>query len=183
MSDEVKALLPRNDEVWIEKHRREFMEGRLLIPAVGIDVALIYWGEGGSDEEIRQNVTDAADSALLYFDGGGNVIADHKTQNFMTLTEVQPGDAAYILSGDSVYTLRCDLVTDGINTGNGITDADGKTVTERESFTCYTCMEDWTKVRIVGFRLTDTDNVQQPLIPFSYEIPPIGEPIIAEAAE
>ena len=179
MSDQVKALLPRNDEVWAEKPRREFMEGRLLIPSVGIDVALILWGEGKSDEEVRQGVTDAEDSALLYFDGYGNVIADHKTQDFATLTSVQPGDAAYILTGDSIYTLRCDLVTDGINTGSGITDADGKIVTARETFTCYTCMEDWTNIRIVGFRLMDMDVVEQPLMTFSYPLPPVEDmPVI-----
>ncbi len=171
MSEEVKALLPRNDEVWIEKHRREFMEGRLLIPSAGIDVALILWGEGENDDDIRQRVTDASDSALLYFDGHGNVIADHKTQDFMTLSEVQPGDAAYILTGDSIYSLRCDLVMDGVNTGSGITDAEGNPVTDREGFTCYTCMEDWTNIRIVGFHIEDLDNVLQPLMLFTYPIP------------
>ena len=171
VSDEVKALLPRNDEVWAEKHQREFMEGRLLIPSVGIDVALIVWGDGTTDEDIRQRVTDAEDSALIYFDGNGNVIADHKTQDFMTLTEVQIGDTAFILLGDSIYTLRCDLVTDGINTGNGITNADGRNVTALEDYTCYTCMEDWTNIRIVGFQVIDVDNVVQPLLPFSYQIP------------
>ena len=183
MSDEVKALLTRNEEVWAEKHRREFMEGRLLIPSAGIDVALILWGEGESDEDVRQRVTDAEDSALLYFDGFGNVIADHKTQNFASLTEVAPGEAAYILSGDSIYTLRCDLVTDGINTGNGITDADGRIVTARENFTCYTCLEDWTKIRIVGFRITDMDAVAQPLIPFTYPTPAMEDvPFIEKPA-
>ena len=51
------------------------MAGRLLIPSVGIDVALFLWGEGEDEDVMRQNVTDNLDSAMLYSDGVGR---DHR---------------------------------------------------------------------------------------------------------
>ena len=154
---EVQALMERNREVWAEKQRRPWMAGRLLIPAANIDVALFIWGPGDNDEAIRQGVTDAEDSAMLYSDGVGNIIADHNNQGFLTLHGVQPGDRAYILAGDCVLTLVCDLVTDGINTGRGITDTEGNWVSADEDFVCYTCGEDWTQIRIVGLMEIDED--------------------------
>lgn len=157
LSPAVLALMPRNLEVYGEKTGREYMAGRLLIPAAEIDVALFLWGEGESEDVIRQNVTDNVDSAMLYSDGIGVIIADHSNQNFSTLPLVQEGDAAYILTGDFILTLRCDLVTDGINTGNGITDTDGYPVSADEDYVCYTCGEDWVNIKIVGLQETEED--------------------------
>lgn len=165
VSPEVQALQVRNQEVWREMHRREGMDGRLMIPSVGINVALFSWinastAETDPDkivEALRQLIVDYEDSALLYNDGYGSVIADHSNQDFMSLSHVAVGDPAYILAGDHVVSLRCDLVTDGINTGNGITDADGKNITAGEAYTCYTCLEDWTHICVVGFEITDQD--------------------------
>ena len=165
ISPEVLALLDQNKAVWREKHERPWMAGRLLIPAAGIDGALFVWGtvpEGELTQEqieeiVRQSVTDAEDSAILYSDGIGNIIADHSNQSFSTLTAVAVGDAAYILAGDCIVSLRCDLVTDGINSGQGITDADGVWVTANDDFVCYTCGEDWMHIKIAGFREIDED--------------------------
>ena len=149
--------MPRNLEVYGEKTRREYMAGRLLVPSAEIDVALFLWGEGENEDVMRQNVTDNVDSAMLYSDGVGVIIADHSNQDFSTLPLVREGDSAYILTGDFILTLRCDLTIDGINTGYGITDADGYPVSADEDFICYTCGEDWVNIKIVGFQETEED--------------------------
>lgn len=164
LSPEEQALMDENKEVWREMHNREYMEGRLLIPSVGIDVALITWGTEPSGESnqdkiieiVRQDVVDQEDSALLYFDDPvGNIIADHSNQDFVKLTDVKVGDAAYILSGDRMVTLECSFTTDGINTGYGITDMDGGWHHDNADYVCYTCLEDWTHIQIVGFEMKD----------------------------
>ena len=166
ISPEVQALEAQNKKTWQEMHDREFMEGRLVIPSVGIDVALLSWGTepaGDYDQDkivelVRQAVVDDADSALLYNDDPvGNIIADHSTQAFSALPSVKTGDKAYILSGDRIVTLTCDFVTDGVNTGYGITDKDGGWHHEGTDYVCYTCMEDWTHILIAGFKMTDED--------------------------
>ena len=165
VSPEVQALTEENKKVWDEMARREWMEGRLVVPSVGIDVALFSWGTapgGETDpdktvEVVRQQVVDDTDSALLYYDNAvGNIIADHSNQDFSVLANIKEGDAAYILSGERIVSLRCNLVTDGTNTGNGITDKDGDWH-HNEDYVCYTCLEDWTHVLIVGFTRTDED--------------------------
>ena len=163
VSAEVQALVEQNGEVWREIHRRDGMEGRLLIPSANINVALFTWidiaaDQGDITEQVRQTIVDREDSAALYNDGYGNIIADHSNQAFSRLSEVAVGDPAYLLAGDHVISLRCDLVTDGTNTGNGITLAEGKPANESEDYTCYTCLENWTHVLIVGFRITDQDS-------------------------
>ncbi len=157
VSEDVLKLLRRNLKVWKETQERPGMDGRLLIPAAGIDVALFSSGEGENVDDMRQRVTDAVDSALLYYDGLGFVIADHSNQAFASLPLVHKGDKAYILEGNSILTLSCDLTTRGINTGAGITDTDGDPVTQEALFTCYTCGEDWTQIYIVGLNEADED--------------------------
>ena len=157
ISEDVKALLDENEEIWVEKHLRPYMVGRLIIPAANINVAVFIHGEGADAAEIRQNVCDAEDSAILYSDGVGNIIADHNNQGFINLPQVKLGDKAYIVAGDCIITLECDLVTDGINTGNGITDKNGKWVSADEDFMFYTCGEDWINVKIAGFKEVSED--------------------------
>ncbi len=165
-SPEVKSMQEKNDAVWREMHERDWMEGRLVIPAAGIDVALFNWGaepvgDYSTDklvEVVRQAVVDNEDSALLYYDDTiGNIIADHSNQDFSALYNVQVGDSAYILSGDRMVTLRCSFTEDGINTGYGITDADGSWDHDGVDYVCYTCLEDWTHIRIVGFETVNEE--------------------------
>lgn len=168
VSSDVQALLEQNQEVWQDIHRRDGMEGRLLIPSAGINVALFTWidipvvvdeGQDKIIEQVRQAIVDNEDSAALYNDGYGNIIADHSNQSFSKLSAVSVGDEAYLLAGDYIMSLSCDLVTDGTNTGNGITDKDGKPANEGEDYICYTCLEDWTHVLIVGFKITEKDSI------------------------
>ena len=157
ISEEVLALLDENEEIWVEKHLRYYMVGRLIIPNADINVALFIHGDGDDAAQVRQNVCDAEDSAILYSDGVGNIIADHNNQGFINLPLVKEGDRAYILAGDCILTLECDLVTDGINTGEGITDTENNWVSAEEDFTLYTCGEDWVNVKIAGFKEVDED--------------------------
>ena len=83
ISEEVLALMDENEEIWIEKHLRHYMVGRLIIPAADINVAVFIHGEGADAAEIRQNVCDAEDSAILYSDGVGNIIADQGYRFFL----------------------------------------------------------------------------------------------------
>ena len=165
ISPEVQQLEAQNKKVWSEMHDREYMEGRLVIPSAGINVALLSWGQepaGDYDQDkiielVRQAVVDDPDSALLYNDDPvANIIADHSTQDFSALSNVKVGDKAYMLSGDRIVTLTCNFVSDGVNTGYGITDKDGGW-NHNTDYVCYTCMEDWTHILMVGFEMTDED--------------------------
>ena len=120
ISPEVQELEAQNKKVWSEMHDREYMEGRLVIPSAGINVALLSWG-------IKPNVD-------IYITGSN----------------------AYMLSGDRIVTLTCNFVSDGVNTGYGITDKDGGW-NHNTDYVCYTCMEDWTHILMVGFEMTDED--------------------------
>ena len=161
VSDEVQAMLDENKAVWREMHNRPYMEGRLLIPSADIDVALFSEGENTqnkSTEVLRQDVVDLEDSALLYYDDPvGNIIADHSNQDFAGLPNVKVGDAGYILSGDRMVTLECVFSADGVNTGYGITDMDGGWHHDDADYVCYTCLEDWTHIQMVGFAMKDED--------------------------
>jgi len=171
VSPEVQAMLDENKEVWREMHNRAYMEGRLLIPSAGIDVALFNEGENNenkSTEVLRQDIVDLEDSALLYYDDPvGNIIADHSNQDFAKLPEVKVGDTAYILSGDRMVTLECVFATDGINTGYGITDMDGGWHHDDADYVCYTCLEDWTHIQMVGFAMKDEDFIDMDWIDVS----------------
>lgn len=160
VSAEVRALFGRNRRVSLERAEREYMTGRLLIPDAGIDVALFSDGEGDDEALIRQNICDAEDSAAIYPVGDGIVIADHNNQGFINLGQVKAGDRAYILRGDSILSLECELAIDGHNTGEGLTDADGNPFTAVSEYMCYTCDDSWTNIKIVGFRVIDEDIIR-----------------------
>ena len=157
ISPEVKALMGKNAQTAEERNRREYMTGRLVIPSAAVDVALFSDGVGEDEAQIRQAICDAEDSAAIYSDGIGIVIADHNNQAFQFLSEVQPGDRAYILRGESILSLECEITFDGLNSGMGVTDADGIPATFYADYICYTCTTDWTNVKIVGFNVIDED--------------------------
>ena len=150
-------MMGQNAQTALEKNRREYMTGRLVIPSASVDVALFSDGVGEDEAQIRQAICDAEDSAAIYSDGIGIVIADHNNQAFQFLSEVQPGDRAYILRGESILSLECEVTFDGLNSGMGVTDADGIPATFYAEYICYTCGTDWTNVKIVGFNVIDED--------------------------
>ena len=151
VSPEVQALMGLNAQTAEERNRR------LVIPSAAVNVALFSDGEGEDEAQIRQTICDAEDSAAIYSDGIGIVIADHNNQAFQLLSEMQPGDRAYILRGESITTLECGITFDGRNDGEGVTDADGVPATYYAEYICYTCGTDWTNVKIVGFNVIDED--------------------------
>ena len=157
ISPEVQALMGQNAQTALERNKREYMTGRLVIPSAAVNVALFSDGVGEDEAQIRQAICDAEDSAAIYSDGIGIVIADHNNQAFQLLGEVQPGDRAYILRGESILSLECEAIFDGLNSGMGVTDADGIPATLYAEYICYTCGTDWTNVKIVGFKVIDED--------------------------
>lgn len=157
ISPEVQALMGLNAQTAEERNRREYMTGRLVIPSAAVNVALFSDGVGEDEAQIRQAICDAEDSAAIYSDGIGIVIADHNNQAFQFLSEVQPGDKAYILRGESILSLECEVTFDGLNSGMGVTDADSIPATFYADYICYTCGTDWTNVKIVGFKVIDED--------------------------
>lgn len=157
VSPEVQALMGLNEQTAAERNRREYMTGRLVIPSGAVNVALFSDGVGEDEAQIRQAICDAEDSAAIYSDGIGIVIADHNNQAFQFLSEVKPGDRAYILRGESILSLECAVTFDGHNDGEGVTDADGVPATYYAEYICYTCGTDWTNVKIVGFNVIDED--------------------------
>lgn len=149
MQTEAMQAIWRNMETAQQMQLRPSLKGRFLIPSVDIDVGLYYvnWYNG-------QGIADRWDSAGWYhhfLSETSEVIADHSTQEFKWLPEVQVGDRAYLLTGKEIIVLTCTLVMDGHNTGERLTDADGHTVYECADYLCYTCLNGWRNIRIVGF--------------------------------
>lgn len=159
MSLEAVVFLGRNRQVEQEISAKPGMIGRLVIPSVGIDVALYTDGDGATEEEKLQNICDREDAAAFFCDGIGYLIADHNNQAFQVLDSVKQGDRAFILRGHSILSLACDLRMDGHNYGRGIVDDAGNYVSSLSDYVCYTCQDSWNNVSIAGFRVLDEDYV------------------------
>ena len=93
-------------------------EGRLIIPDLGINVALNYCVPR-EDINYAQYVTDCEDSACYFIRNNTIIIGDHKNQGFSALYDSYIGEKAYILHSDgSVIGLVCERKTDhGSNSG------------------------------------------------------------------
>lgn len=118
--------------------------GRLYIDKIEVDVALY--------RSNKQYVVDRQDSAA-YFElaawPGHMLIADHVTQSFSRLSEIEPGDRACIVTSDGlVENYICVDVFDGHNTGKFITDWNGRSVMKDASLLMYTCLTYWRNVRV-----------------------------------
>lgn len=95
-----QAVSPGSHDVSAERQSRSGMVGRLYIPSINMTpVACI--------DSYQQSVTDAADSANIWKNFGGIVIADHVHQNFSPLKYVRVGTTATIDCGNGTYTLEC----------------------------------------------------------------------------
>ncbi|MGN0983124.1 MAG: hypothetical protein ACI4O0_09560 [Candidatus Limivicinus sp.] len=159
MALEAVVFLGRNRQVEQEIGTKPGMIGRLVIPRVGIDVALYTDGEGATEMEKLQNICDREDSAAFFCDGIGYLIADHNNQAFQVLDSVKQGDKAFILRGHSILSLECDLRMDGHNYGQGIVDEKGNYLSSLSDYVCYTCQDNWSNVSIAGFKIVDEDYV------------------------
>lgn len=154
--EDVRYMMEYIPSVAAEMSVRPGMFGRLVFPDTGITVALFTDGAGETIEEKRQGICDAEDSAVLYYDEEGAVIADHKTQSFAALINVLSGQKAYIITADSVLELICSRLIDGHNNDHkGIVDENYEPLHNEGDFICYTCKESWLDVRIVVLDIID----------------------------
>lgn len=148
ISDKVKAVKIARSKKPVGS--RSDMYGRLVIPSVGIDVALII----ASGRDYCQAVTDASDSAAIQigpFLEASHVISDHNNQDFRTLTNVTVGTPAYIETTNGRINLVCSTVFDGHNTDTMLTDGNYNNLVNVAEYLCYTCLDSWRNIRIVGF--------------------------------
>ena len=118
--------------------------GRLVIPAVGINVGLNLPGEDA------QAVTDAPDSACwMEARGDANaVIGDHVNQDFSALFRIRPGDECLIFRGGRAYRYVCLATLHASNTETDVIDEQGRSLFSRgEDRLCmYTCENGWRNV-------------------------------------
>jgi hypothetical protein len=109
--------------------------GRLYVPDVGIDVALY--------SSIQQEVSDREDSANIYSWQGyrGRIIADHASQEFSKLFDVQVGTKGYINTetGETIR-FKCVDMFDGYR-NKGIRDESGNLVYDMADYVMYTCRD------------------------------------------
>ncbi len=101
-----------NESVQAEMQRRPGMNGRLVIPSVGVNVALF--------EGHAQRFVDAKDSAAYFLAGNTMLVGDHWNQGFSKIKNCHAGTLAYIYRGTSVQTLTCTGVCSGINGGSDL---------------------------------------------------------------
>ena len=153
---EAAYMLTRVPSVTHEMAERYGMAGRLVFPDTGIDVALITDGEGYDLASRRQGICDAEDSALLYYSPDeGMVIADHNTQAFSALINVEAGQKVYIISDTGVTELECTALADGHNNDHaGLVDESFEPIGSEHDYVCYTCMDCWTNIRMVFLDVT-----------------------------
>lgn len=125
------SLEVSNETVSEEMANRPGMVGRLVIPPVGVNVALF----SGCD----QAIVDAQDSAAYFSAGNSMVIGDHWNQGFTKIKNCAVGTKAYIYRGDSIETLTCTNVCRGINNDYDILYEDGTSATTGSWLLMYTC--------------------------------------------
>lgn len=131
---EVKAKFDSevsNETVLEEMENQPGMVGRLVIPSVGVNVALF----SGSS----QAIVDVQDSAAYFSAGNAMVIGDHWNQGFTKIKSCTVGTKAYIYRGDSIETLTCTNVCRGINNDYDILYEDGTSATTGSWLLMYTC--------------------------------------------
>lgn len=145
----IKEILPVSMDTTIvaaEMASRSGMIGRLIIPFVGVDVALF--------NRYTQGVVDRQDSAGTYrYNGGQMVIADHKNQGFSAMKASVPNETiAFINDGQTIKPYICVENNVGSNKSNGIPydllDCNGESIyLQNEGGLCmYTCNHHWSSI-------------------------------------
>ena len=88
--------------------------GRLIIPEVGVNVALFYADDNLDNQ--AQVLTDAQDSAVFMpWVDDQYMIADHWTQGFINIKDCREGTRAYIKKEDCIEMYVCTEMTTGNN--------------------------------------------------------------------
>lgn len=133
--------------------------GRLYIPSVNIDVALY------KSTKQKQKVVDRQDSAVMFrlsYRPKVWIIADHNTQAFASMTDIQVGDEATIVKHEGgEILLECAEVIDGHNTGHGLTDDHGINAVGAYPYLTYTCTGYWRNIRICQWALIDETDADE----------------------
>lgn len=125
---------------------RNRMIGRLVIPSVGLDVALF--------NRFSQATVDRQDSAGTYRHNGGQmVIADHKNQGFSAMKSSVPYETiAYINDGETITSYICIVNNVGANKSNGIPydllDCNKNSIYFQNAggICMYTCNDHWSSI-------------------------------------
>ena len=120
-----------NDAVLEEMARRPNMYGRLVIPSVGVNVALFA--------VVSQAAADAQDSAAYFPFKNYMLVADHWNQGFWKIKRCSVGTKAYIYRGTSIQTLTCTGICRGVNAGYDLLYEDGSSATTGSGTIMYTC--------------------------------------------
>lgn len=107
------------------------MYGRLVIPSVGVNVALFA--------VISQAAADAQDSATYYPFKNYMLVADHWNQGFWKIKRCSAGTKAYIYRGTSTQTLTCTGICRGVNADYDLLYEDGSSATTGSGVIMYTC--------------------------------------------
>lgn len=137
------------------KHERAYVgpegtAGRLVIPSVGINVAVNLPGEDA------QATADAPDSAcwMEYAFDLNPVIGDHVNQDFGALLRVQSGDECMIVKDGIPYRYVCTAVRHGQNTEEDVIDENGDSIFRRgeDKLCMYTCENGWRYVFIAEWQ-------------------------------
>ena len=127
----------------------------LSIKALSLLLALsmanpIYW----------QSVVDDPNRGLLFWNDHCHlIIADHSTQGFALLPEIEIGDRAFLKWEDGTITVyRCIDIKSGYNDGT-VCYSDGTSAEKVYDLMCYTCTE--YGVIIVGFERVETRRTEK----------------------
>lgn len=107
------------------------MYGRLVIPSVGVNVALFA--------VVSQAAADAQDSAAYFPFKNYMLVADHWNQGFWRIKRCSVGTKAYIYRGTSIQTLTCTGICRGVNAGYDLLYEDGSSATTGSGTIMYTC--------------------------------------------
>lgn len=125
--------------------------GRFYVQSADIDVALYLSN--------KQSVVDRKDSAAMFrlsYRPKVWIIADHNTQSFASMTDIEVGDEGKIVKhdGGEVF-LECAEVLDGHNTGHELTDNHGVNVVGSYPYVTYTCIGYWRNIRICQWNIVE----------------------------
>lgn len=115
--------------------------GRLVIPDLGINVAMV-WG-------LDQSIVDAPDSAATWSTGAGITIADHWNQgNYTNIQYSVPGSTIAYVDNTAYVCISC---FEGHNIGYTVTDESGNDVMNAlgaGQVLLYTCNGCWQNVHV-----------------------------------
>ena len=121
MSEDIKALLGINEEIWEEKHMRNWMIGRLIIPDADINVAVFIHGKWAT-------IVNVGDSRAYFIDQVGihQVTVDHSVVQLMVSRGELTPEQAKTYPGKSLITraigtesmVACDIFHKKVSDGD-----------------------------------------------------------------